>query len=64
MKEKIKNEYLRRKRKLLEIKIQSRDLIKGINKHLGCPPRKILGTILIVDEKKNFNKRTREQENS
>ena len=31
MKEKIKKEYLRRTRKLLEIKLCSRNLIKGIN---------------------------------
>ena len=31
MKEKIKKEYLRRTRKLLEIKQYSRNLIKGIN---------------------------------
>ena len=31
MKEKIKKEYLRRTRKLLETKLYSRNLIKGIN---------------------------------
>ena len=31
MKEKIKKEYLRRTRKLLEIKLSCRNLIKGIN---------------------------------
>ena len=31
MKEKIKKEYLRRTRKLLEIKLYCRNLIKGIN---------------------------------
>ena len=38
IKDKIKKEYLRRTRKLLETKLSSRNLIKR-NKHQGCTPR-------------------------
>ena len=41
MKEKIKKEYHRRTRKLLETKLNSRNLIKG-DTYLGCPSRRIL----------------------
>ena len=43
MKDKIKKEYLRRAKKLLEAKSYQR------NKYLGCTPRKIFGTIFEVD---------------
>ena len=46
MKEKIKKEYLRRTRELLETKLYNRKLIKGINT-FACPSRKIFGTIQI-----------------
>ena len=46
MKEKIEKEYLKRTRKLLETKPCQRD------KYLRCPPRKMLGTILEMDQKK------------
>ena len=35
----------------------------GQDKHLGRPPRKIFGTILEMEQRKNLNKWTREQEN-
>ena len=44
---KIKKEYLRTTRKILEIKLYSRNLIK----YLSCSPRKIFGTILEVDDR-------------
>ena len=40
MKEKIKKEYLRRTRKLLETKLNCRNLIKGINKRGAGPKNK------------------------
>ena len=49
VKEKIKKEYLRRTRKLLETKLYSRNLIKRINTW-AVTPRKIFGTILEVDQ--------------
>ena len=48
MKEKIKNEFLKRMKKLLETKLHCRNLIKG------CPPCKILGTILKMDERRTI----------
>ena len=48
MKEKMKEEYLRKSRKLLETKLYARNPVKRIN-NLGCPSRKILGTLLEVD---------------
>ena len=61
MKEKIKNEYLRRTKKLFQTKLSCKNLIKGIN----------AGSVLLVRylgpflkwTGKNFNKWTREQEN-
>ena len=50
MKEKIKNEYFRKARKLLKTKLNSRNLIKGINTW-AVPSCKILGTIFKVDER-------------
>ena len=46
---KLKKEYLRSTRKLLETNQLSRNLIKGIN-IWAIPTRKLLGTILKVDE--------------
>ena len=51
MKGKIKKEYLRKTRKLLETKLYSRKPIKRIN-NPGCPLRKILGTILKMDQRR------------
>ena len=51
LKEKRKKEYLWRTRKLLETKLYSRNLIKGINTW-AVPPRKILGANLKVDKKR------------
>ena len=48
MKEKIKKEYLRRTRKLLETKLCWRNLIKGIN--TWCSSRKIFVTSFEVDQ--------------
>ena len=48
---KIKKEYLRRARKLLETKLYGRNLVKGINTW-AVPHRKILGTIFEVDQRK------------
>ena len=63
MKEKIKKEYLRRTRTLVETKLYSRSYQKD-KKKLGCTPCRILATILEVNEgKKNFNKLTTEQQN-
>ena len=45
-------EYIRRTRKLLEIKLHGRNLTKVINTWAICPPRKILGNILEVDQRK------------
>ena len=52
IKEKITKESLRRTRKLLETKLNSRKLVKGINTYLGSPLRKILGTILEVGQRR------------
>ena len=49
-KKRIKKNYLKGTRKLLEIKLYYRNLIKEINKYPGYPSSKILGTILEVDE--------------
>ena len=49
MKDKIKTEYLRRTRELLETKLSSRNLIK--NKYLGCTPHKIFRTIFEVNQR-------------
>ena len=49
MKEKNKKEYLRRTRKLLENKLYGKKSHQR-DKHLSCPPRKIRGTILKLDE--------------
>ena len=56
MKEEIKKEYFgrvvfRRTRKLREIKLYSRNLIKEMDT-CTAPPRKILGTILGVDQRR------------
>ena len=53
MKEKIKKEYLRRTRKLLETKLYSRNLIKGIN-------IKALPLVRYSGLEKNLNKWTTE----
>ena len=53
MKEKIKKEFLRRTRKLLKTKLNSRNILKGIN----------AWTVLLVRYLGPFSKRTREQEN-
>ena len=53
MKEKIKKEYLRRTRKLLESKLYCRNLVKGIN--IWVPPhRKILESILEMDLRRTW----------
>ena len=55
MKEKkINQEFLRRTRKHLETKVNSRNFIKRINT-LACPPCKILATILKVDKRRNWS---------
>ena len=59
----IKKDNLRRTKKLLETKLYCRNLIKR-DEHLGCPLRKILGTILKVDHTKTLkneseNKKTK-----
>ena len=51
MKEKIKKEYLKRTRKLLEIKLYNRNHNQK-DKHLGCCSCKILGIILKVGERR------------
>ena len=48
MKEKVRKEFLKRTRKLLKIKLCSRNLVKEINTWTA-PPCKILGTILKMD---------------
>ena len=60
-KKKIKNEYHRRTRKLLETKLCSRHLIKGINTWV-VPFVRYLGLFLSEPEKK-LTKWTKEQEN-
>ena len=59
-KEKIQKQYLRRTRKLLETKLNSRNLIKGINTW-AVPLDRYSGPFLkwIRDERKQMNKRTR-----
>ena len=59
IKEKIKKDYLRRTRKLLETKLYDRNLRK--NKHLGCHFVKYLGRFLkeTREEFKQMDKRTR-----
>ena len=47
IKEKIKKEYFRRIRNLLETKLCQR------SKYLGCTPRKVFGNILEVDQRRN-----------
>ena len=61
MKNKIQKEYLRRTRKLLETKLSSRNLIKGINTWavLSLDIRDPFSSGLEM----NFNKWTKEQEN-
>ena len=61
MKEKIQKEYLRRTRKLLEIKFNSRNLIKGINT-LAVPLGRYSGPFLewTRDELKQMDQRTRQ----
>ena len=51
MKEKIKKEYFRRTRKLIETKLNSRNLVIGINTW-AVPPHKILGIILEVEQRR------------
>ena len=60
MKEKIKNKYLRRTRKLLEAKLYSRNLIKGINT-LALSLERYLGPFLkwTREELKQIDQRTR-----
>ena len=60
MKEKILKEYLRRTRKLLETKLNSRNLIKGINTW-AVPRVRYSGTFLkwTRDELKQMDQRTR-----
>ena len=50
MKEKVKKEYLRRARKLLETKLYSRNLAKWINTWAVPTPGKILRSIFEVDQ--------------
>ena len=50
MKEKIKKEYLRRTRKLLEKTLWQKPYQR--NKYLGCSPRKIFGTIPKRDQRR------------
>ena len=52
MKDKIKKDYLRRTRELLEIKFYSGNLFKGVNIN-ALPPRKTLGTFLLEDQRRN-----------
>ena len=47
---KIKNDISGERKKLLETKLNSKNVIKGINTE-GFQPRKILGTIFEVDQK-------------
>ena len=61
MKEKIQKEYLRRTRKLLEAKLNSRNLIKGINTW-AVPLVRYFGPFSSASEI-NLNKWTKEQEN-
>ena len=60
MKEKIQKEYLRRTRKLLETKLNSRNLIKGINT-CAVPLVRYSGPFLkwTRDELKQMDQRTR-----
>ena len=60
MKEKIKKEYLRRTRKLLETKLYGRNLVKGINTW-AVPLVRYLGLFLkwTREELKQMNQRTR-----
>ena len=48
----IRNRKFKRIWKQLGTKLNSRNLITGISKYLGCPPHKILGTILEVNQRK------------
>ena len=57
MKNKIQKEYLRRTRKLLETKLSSRNLIKGINTSL------VIRDTFWSGPEMNLNKLTKEQEN-
>ena len=50
MKEKIKKEYLRRTRKLLEKNYRAETYQS--NEYLGCLPRKIFGTILEMNQRR------------
>ena len=54
MKQKIKEEYFKRTRKLLDTKHCSRNFTKGIN--TGLYPRKIFGIILEVDKRTKANR--------
>ena len=60
MKEKIQKKYLRRNRKLFEIELTSRNLIKGINTR-AVPLVRYSGPFLkwTIDELKQMNHRTR-----
>ena len=60
MKEKIQKEYLRRTRKLLEAKLKSRNLIKGLNTW-AVPLVRYSGPFLkwTIDELKEMDQRTR-----
>ena len=63
MKEKIKKEYLRRTRKILETKLWSRNLIKGINTW-AVPLVRYSGPFLkLIGPEKNLSKWTKEREN-
>ena len=60
MKDKIQKEYLRRTRKLLEAKLSSRNLIKGIN--TWAVTSLIIRDPFWSGPEKNFSKWTKEQE--
>ena len=62
MKDKIRKEYLRRTRKLLETKISSRNLIKGINTW-AVPLVRYSGTFLkwTRDELKQIDKKNKQE---
>ena len=61
MKDKIKKEYLRRTRKLLERKLSSRNLIKGIN--TWAVPSLDIRDLFSNGLEMNLNKWIKEQEN-
>ena len=61
--EKIKKEHLKRTGKLREIKLYGRNLIKRVNTK-AVPHVRYSGLFLRLIREENFNKWTREQENS